>query len=125
FVVRREHPLTSVTALRDEPALRFEMCMGVNGVPFPGDRGRELHAVYPFLSITHNRRVRVEVTCPDDDRHIPSIVSVYPANDWQTAIGEGQREFLGRVVEPPAVGRLRGTGHDDRRHQATESRRIS
>ena len=20
--------------------------------------------------------------CPDDDRHIPSIVSVYPANDW-------------------------------------------
>lgn len=82
FVVRREHLVAFVTALRDEPALRFEMCMGVSGIHYPDDRGRELHAVYPFLSITHNRRVRVEVTCPDADPHIPSIVSVYPTNDW-------------------------------------------
>ncbi len=82
FFVRRENLLTFVGTLRDEPALRFEMCMGVNGVHYPGDAGRELHAVYPFLSITHNRRVRVEVTCPDADPHIPSITSVYPANDW-------------------------------------------
>jgi len=82
FFVRREHLLAFVSALRDEPALRFEMCMGVNGVHYPGEVGRELHAVYPFLSVTHNRRIRVEVVCPDDDRHIPSITSVYPANDW-------------------------------------------
>ena len=82
FVVHRDHLLAFATALRDEPALRFEMCMGVSGVHFPHEVGRELHAVYPFLSITHNRRVRVEVTCPDDDRHIPSIVGIYPANDW-------------------------------------------
>ena len=69
-------------ALRDDPALRFEMCMGVSGVHYPHETGRELHAVYPLLSITHNRRVRLEVTCPDADPHIPSIVSVYPANDW-------------------------------------------
>jgi NADH-quinone oxidoreductase subunit C len=82
FVVRREHLLAFASVLRDEPALRFEMCMGVNGVHFPGDAGRELHAVYPLLSVTHNRRIRVEVTCPDADPHIPSITSVYPANDW-------------------------------------------
>ena len=79
---RREHLLEFVQHLRDDPRLRFEMCMGVSGVHWPQDTGHELHAVYPFLSITHNRRVRVEVTCPDDDRHIPSIYSVYPANDW-------------------------------------------
>ena len=82
FFVHREHLLAFAQVLRDEPALRFEMCMGVNGVHYPGDIGRELHAVYPFFSVTHNRRIRVEVTCPDLDSHIPSIVSVYPANDW-------------------------------------------
>ena len=50
--------------LRDDPALRFEMCLGVSGVHFPDQAGRELHAVYPLLSITHNRRVRVEVVGP-------------------------------------------------------------
>lgn len=82
YHVRREHLVAFVTTLRDEPGLRFELCLGVNGVHYPGDTGRELHAVYPFMSITHNRRVRVEVSVPDGDARIPSIVAVYPANDW-------------------------------------------
>ena len=82
YHVRREHLVPFVTTLRDEPGLRFELCLGVNGVHYPGDTGRELHAVYPFMSITHNRRVRVEVSVPDGDARIPSIVYVYPANDW-------------------------------------------
>jgi NADH-quinone oxidoreductase subunit C len=81
--VRREHLPAVARALRDDPSLRFEICTGVSGVHFPEQEGRELHAVYHFLSITHGgRRVRVEVTCPDADPHIPSIVSIYPANDW-------------------------------------------
>jgi NADH-quinone oxidoreductase subunit C len=82
FVVRRENLVEVMRVLRDDPALRFELCLGVSGVHFPADAGAELHAVYPLLSITHNRRVRVEVTCPDADPHIPSIVSVYPTDDW-------------------------------------------
>jgi NADH-quinone oxidoreductase subunit C len=82
FFVKREQLPNVARALRDDPALRFEMCMGVSGVHYPEDIGRELHAVYPFLSVTHNRRIRVEVTCPDGDPHIPSIVSMYPANNW-------------------------------------------
>jgi NADH-quinone oxidoreductase subunit C len=82
FVVRREKLVEVMQVLRDAPALRFELCLGVSGVHFPADAGAELHAVYPLLSITHNRRVRVEVTCPDADPHIPSIVSVYPTDDW-------------------------------------------
>ncbi|TQM64335.1 NADH-quinone oxidoreductase subunit C [Humibacillus xanthopallidus] len=81
--VRREHLLAVARVLRDDPSLRFEIVTGVSGVHYPDRAGQELHAVYHFLSITHGgRRVRVEVSCPDDDRHIPSIVSVYPANDW-------------------------------------------
>lgn len=81
--VRREHLPAVARALRDDPQLRFEVCTGVSGVHYPHEAGRELHAVYHLLSITHGgRRVRLEVTAPDSDPHIPSIVSVYPANDW-------------------------------------------
>ena len=81
--VRREHLPAVARALRDDPALRFELCTGVSGVHYPDEAGRELHAVYHFVSITHGgRRVRVEVTAPDSDPHIPSIVETYPGNDW-------------------------------------------
>ncbi len=82
FHVRREHLPMTAAALRNDPTLRFEMCLGVNGVHYPLDEGRELHAVYPLLSITHNRRVRLEVSVPESDPHIPSLVAIYPTNDW-------------------------------------------
>lgn len=68
--------------LRDEPDLRFELSLGVSGVHYPADTDRELHAVYPLRSITHNRRVRLEVAAPDADPHIPSLFAVYPTTDW-------------------------------------------
>lgn len=80
--VRREHVVAVCQALRDDPDLRFELCLDVSGVHYPGDSGRELHVAYHLLSITHNRRVRLEVSCPDADPHIPSVVEVYPTADW-------------------------------------------
>ncbi|MFF2084144.1 NADH-quinone oxidoreductase subunit C [Nocardia sp. NPDC058176] len=80
--VRREHLVAVASALRDESSLRFELCLGVNGVHYPDDEGRELHAVYHLMSITHSRRIRVEVSAPDADPHIPSLFSVYPTTDW-------------------------------------------
>ncbi|MEO8851471.1 MAG: NADH-quinone oxidoreductase subunit C [Allobranchiibius sp.] len=81
--VRPEHLPVVVKALRDEPKLRFEMCMSVSGVHYPQEVGAELHAVYHFLSITNgNKRLRLEVTVPEGNAHIPSIVSTYPGADW-------------------------------------------
>ncbi|WP_327117262.1 NADH-quinone oxidoreductase subunit C [Nocardia sp. NBC_01730] len=80
--VRREHLVAVARALRDDPALRFELCLGVNGVHYPEDSDRELHAAYHLMSITHNRRLRVEVSAPDADPHIPSLYDVYPTTDW-------------------------------------------
>ncbi|QIK74485.1 NADH-quinone oxidoreductase subunit C [Nocardioides piscis] len=82
FHVRREDLPFVAQMLRDDAALRFEFCSGVSGVHYPEDAGRELHAVYHLLSMTHNRRIRLEVTCPDADPHIPSLVSIYPTADW-------------------------------------------
>ncbi|WP_372438574.1 NADH-quinone oxidoreductase subunit C [Cellulomonas dongxiuzhuiae] len=80
--VAREHLVEVVQALRDDPDLRFELSLGVSGVHFPHDAGRELHAVYHVVSVTHGRRLRLEVAAPEGDPHIPSTVAVYPANDW-------------------------------------------
>ena len=82
FHVRRERLPEVAAKLRDEPGLAYELCTGVSGVHYPAETGRELRAVYHLLSITHNRRVRLEVTTPDEDPHIPSLVDVYPALDW-------------------------------------------
>jgi NADH-quinone oxidoreductase subunit C len=82
FYVRREHLLAVMDRLLHDPALRFEIFSGVSGVHYPEDLGRELRAVYHLLSITHNRRVRIEVSAPDADPHIPSVTDVYPAANW-------------------------------------------
>ncbi len=102
--VRREHLLAVAAQLRDDPALSFEMCLGVSGVHYPDQDGAELHAVYHLLSITHNRRVRVEVTAPDADPHVPSLVDIYPTCDWH------EREtwdFFGLIFDGhPALTRI-------------------
>ena len=104
FWIRRERLLEVARMLRDDESLRFELCLGVSGVHYPGETGRELHAVYHLLSMTHNRRIRLEVACPDADPHIPSVVAVYPTNDWH------EREtwdFFGIVFDGhPALTRI-------------------
>ena len=78
--VEREKLVEVALVLRDK--LLFEVCLGVNGVHYPEDKGRELHAVYPLLSMTNNRRIRLEVSVPDSDAHIPSLVEVWAGNNW-------------------------------------------
>jgi NADH-quinone oxidoreductase subunit C len=82
FYVRRERLVEVARTLRDSPALAFELCLGVSGVHYPAEHGRELHAAYHLCSITRNRRLRLEVSAPDADPHVPSLVDVYPTCDW-------------------------------------------
>ncbi|MBB4913193.1 NADH-quinone oxidoreductase subunit C [Streptosporangium saharense] len=104
FHVRRERLVEVARTLRDDPALRFELSLGVSGVHYPHLEGEELHAVIHLCSITHNKRLRLEVSCPDADPHIPSTVSVYPTHDWH------EREtwdFFGIVFDGhPALTRI-------------------
>lgn len=80
--VKREHLLKVAQWLRDDQDLRFEMCLGVSGVHYPEDKGRELHGYYAFRSFTHNRSIFLEVTCPDADPHVPSLANIYPGINW-------------------------------------------
>lgn len=102
--VRRQHLLLVAAIFRNDPRLRFELCLGVSGVHFPGDEGRELHVVYPLTSITHNRRIRLEVAVPDSDPHVPSLCRIYPTDDWHE---REAYDFFGIIFDGhPALTRI-------------------
>ena len=71
FHVRREALVAVMRGRRDVPALRFEMCMGASGAHYPEETGRELHVVYPLLSVTADDYDRVNVAASFTGGHPP------------------------------------------------------
>jgi NADH-quinone oxidoreductase subunit C len=82
YYVDREHLLELCRTLRDDPALRFELCSSVSGVDYGVEVAQRLHAVYHLTSMTYRRRIRLEVAVEIDDARVPSVVEVYPTADW-------------------------------------------
>ncbi|ALG70896.1 NADH dehydrogenase [Azospirillum thiophilum] len=78
--VARPSILTVLTALRDDPAIRFEQLTDITAVDYP-DRIERFEVVYQLLSYTHNRRMRVKLAT-DEDTPVPSAVSVFSAANW-------------------------------------------
>jgi NADH-quinone oxidoreductase subunit C len=112
YEVKPEVLLTVCRALRDAPALRFEMLMDLAGVdylhygrdewqtdsatrsgfsrgrvarasaPDPGMPGR-FAVVYQLLSITHNERLRLRVKCPDtQEPTVDSVADIWAGANW-------------------------------------------
>ncbi|GAA1736565.1 NADH-quinone oxidoreductase subunit C [Luedemannella helvata] len=80
--IKPERVLEVATIMRDNPALRFELCSSVSGVDYLG-AARRLHVVYHLTSLTFRRRVRLEAAVPAEDPRLPSVTSIYPTADWQ------------------------------------------
>jgi NADH-quinone oxidoreductase subunit C len=76
--------------MRDDEALRFELCSSVSAVDYLGASrttqdlpDRRLHVVYQLTSMTYHRRVRLEVAVTAEEPLVPTVTSVYPTADWQ------------------------------------------
>jgi NADH-quinone oxidoreductase subunit C len=82
FFVDRSMLSATMRQLRDDARLRFELCVSVSGVHYPEQTGSELHVVYHLLSISHNRRIRIETACPESDPHVPSVTDTYPMANY-------------------------------------------
>jgi NADH-quinone oxidoreductase subunit C len=88
--VRPERIAEVCKLLRDDPALRFELCSSVSGVDYldaptsaePAEQADRLHVVYHLTSMTFRRRIRLEVAVPVENAHVPSVTAVYPTADW-------------------------------------------
>ena len=73
--------------LRDDESFRFEQLLDLAGMDYLQYSGRtegaRFAAVYHFLSMHHNRRLRLRAFCPDDDfPQLPSATGVWSAADW-------------------------------------------
>src|SRR5882672_9660271 len=68
--------------MRDDQALRFELCSSVSGTDYLGSDDRRLHVTYQLTSMTYRRRVRLEVAVPAERPEVPSVTGVYPTADW-------------------------------------------
>jgi NADH-quinone oxidoreductase subunit C len=69
-----------LSALRDDPALKFQQLIDLCGVDYP-ERAKRFDVVYHLLSLTHNRRVRIKVQA-DETSAVPTVTKVYPCADW-------------------------------------------
>ncbi len=111
--VSADHYLSVMQTLRDAPGCQFEQLIDLAGVDYStyGDMGTEgsrFGVTVHLLSVSLNQRVRVKVTCPDDD--LPLVASV---NDlWNSANWYEREAFdlFGIVFE----------GHNDLRRILTD-----
>jgi NADH-quinone oxidoreductase subunit C len=112
YEVKPEALLSACRTLRDDPELRFELLMDVAGVdylhfgrddwqtdtatrsgfsrarvarataPDPNMAGR-FAVVYQLLSVAHNTRLRLRVTCPDtQEPTVDSVTEVWASANW-------------------------------------------
>jgi NADH-quinone oxidoreductase subunit C len=111
FDVGADVLVESLTALRDDPELRFEILIDIAGLDYL-DYGRSewrttgssatgfgrgvnragsggthvgprFAAIYQLLSVTHNERVTVRAYCAHvDEPSLPSVVDVYAGAHW-------------------------------------------
>jgi NADH-quinone oxidoreductase subunit C len=87
-VVKAADYLESMTVLRDDPSLAFDLMIDLCGVDYStyGDGawdGARFAVVVHLLSLTHNWRVRVRTFAADDDFPVvPSLIDVWPAVNW-------------------------------------------
>jgi len=73
--------------LRDNPALRFEMCVDLCGVDYSTYSGRgsgkRFAVVCHLLSVEHNVRLRLRTYAEDEDFPVlPSLIDVWSSVNW-------------------------------------------
>jgi NADH-quinone oxidoreductase subunit C len=87
-LVKPQDLIGACTALRDAPALRFELLLDLCGVDYSsyGDGtwdGARYAVVYHLLSVVHNLRLRLRVFAPEDELPVvDSVTGVWPAANW-------------------------------------------
>jgi NADH-quinone oxidoreductase subunit C len=79
--------IQSMTMLRDDAGLKFELLVDLCGVDYAsygvGYEGARYAVVYHLLSLACNQRLRVRVFCEDDDMPaVASVIEVWPAANW-------------------------------------------
>ena len=73
--------VTTCLALRDTPALAFNVLIEVTAADYL-PREPRFEVVYFFYSLSRNEHVRLKVRVSEDDPEIPTICHVYQGANW-------------------------------------------
>ncbi len=67
--------------LRDDPDMQFDSLRDICGTDYyrPSER---FEVVYNLYSISRRARLRLKVRVDESDLHVPTVVDVWPAADW-------------------------------------------
>ena len=88
ITVHADDYLAAAQTLRDETTLAFEQLIDLAGMDLSSWRdephdGPRFVVVSHLLSLTHNRRLRLKVICPDDELPlVASLTEVWSAANW-------------------------------------------
>jgi NADH-quinone oxidoreductase subunit C len=94
FAVRAERLLEVMTALRDDPALRFDFLQNLTAVDWP--KTETMQVVYHLHSYPHRHEVVVKLDLPRARPRAPSLASLWKNADW---LEREQYDLLGVVFE--------------------------
>ena len=78
--IKRPAVCRVMTFLRDDTNCLCKCLMDVCGVDYP-DRDERFEVVYNLLSLKHNLRIRVTLSC-DEQTPVPSVTSIFSAAGW-------------------------------------------
>ena len=78
--IQRPAVVRVMTFLRDDSNCQCKCLMDVCGVDYP-DRDERFEIVYNLLSLKHNIRVRVVLSC-DEETPVPSVSSIFSSAGW-------------------------------------------
>ena len=78
--IQRSAVTRVMTFLRDDSNCQCKCLMDVCGVDYP-ERDERFDVVYNLLSLNHNLRIRVTLSC-DAETPVPSVTSIFSAAGW-------------------------------------------
>lgn len=81
ITVPRERLVETVSFLKSDPRLAFDMLKDVTVVDWNRRRAR-FEVAYIFWSLAHNYRLRVKCLTEEKDPHVDSLVSLYESANW-------------------------------------------
>ncbi len=75
--VDRQHIFVFLTAMREDPALLFNLFVSVTAVDWMDARDDRFEVVYHLRSLTHGHFIRVRVVVPEESPEIDSSVNLW------------------------------------------------
>ena len=78
--IERNSAFEALKWLKNDPAMRFDLCKDITAIDYGGNRPLELF--YELWSISNKRQLRVKVVLTVDDLEADSVVAIWQTANW-------------------------------------------